>query len=210
MARRWSGAGAAGGPPPQAQKHVNGSRAVGQAVPPAFLVLGDFRRGPLRLAPLALQVSQRPAQRAFRIIPQPIFVAGRVVMEDGAAPPGLVTLETVCNGAPHGEGYTDSKGYFSIELGARNGVIQDASEFSPTRAWKTSGVTGGSATSGSPDGSQSHERKYMGCDLQAKLAGYRSQTVSLSGRRPMDDPNVGTLLLHRNGPAEEGNTISAL
>jgi tetratricopeptide (TPR) repeat protein len=26
----------------------------------------------------------------------------------------------------------------------------------------------------------------------------------------MDDPNVGTILLHRNGPAEEGNTISAL
>ena len=143
-------------------------------------------------------------------IPQPMFVAGRVMLEDGTAPPGLVTLETVCNGAPHGEGHADSKGYFSIELGARNGVIQDASEFTPTRAWKTSGVTSGSATSGSPDGSQSPERKYMGCDLQAKLAGYRSQTVSLSGRRPMDDPNVGTILLHRNGPAEEANTISAV
>jgi tetratricopeptide (TPR) repeat protein len=46
--------------------------------------------------------------------------------------------------------------------------------------------------------------------LQAKLAGYRSQTVPLSGRRPMDDPNVGTILLHRNGPAEEGRTISAV
>ena len=142
-------------------------------------------------------------------IPQPIFVAGRVMLEDGTAPPGLVTLETVCNGSPHGEGYADSKGYFSFELGARNGVIQDASEFTPTRAWKTSSVAGGSAPSGSPDGSQSPERKYMGCDLQAKLAGYRSQTVSLSGRRPMDDPNVGTILLHRNGPAEEGQTISA-
>ena len=143
-------------------------------------------------------------------IPQPIFVAGRVMLEDGTSPPGLVTLETVCNGAPHGEGYADSKGYFSFELGARNGVIQDASEFNPTRGWKTSGVTSGNATSGSPDGSQSTERKYMGCDLQAKLAGYRSQTVSLSGRRPMDDPNVGTILLHRNGPAEEGNTVSAV
>jgi tetratricopeptide (TPR) repeat protein len=26
----------------------------------------------------------------------------------------------------------------------------------------------------------------------------------------MDDPNVGTILLHRNGPAEEGQTISAV
>ena len=50
----------------------------------------------------------------------------------------------------------------------------------------------------------------MGCDLQAKLAGFRSQTVGLTGRRPMDDPNVGTILLHRIGPAEEGKTVSAV
>src|ERR1039457_3986160 len=142
-------------------------------------------------------------------IPQPIFVAGRVTLEDGTAPPGLVTLETVCNAAPHGEGYTDSKGYFSIELGARNGVMQDASEYTSSRNWNTSGMTSGSATSGPLGSSQSSERQYIGCDLQAKLAGYRSQTVPLSGRRPMDDPNVGTILLHRNGPAEEGRTISA-
>ena len=118
--------------------------------------------------------------------------------------------ETVCNGSPHAEGYTDAKGYFAIELGARNGVIQDASEFGSRGNWNTSGMTGTSATSGPPGSSQSSERKYMGCDLQAKLAGYRSQTVPLAGRRPMDDPNVGTILLHRNGPAEEGKTISAV
>src|ERR1039457_2476603 len=122
-------------------------------------------------------------------IPQPIFVAGRVTLEDGTAPPGLVTLETVCNGAPHGEGYTDSKGYFSVELGARNGVIQDASEYTPTRNWNTSSVTSGSVTSGPPGSCPSPDRKNMDYALQAKLAGYPSQTVSLSGRRPMDDPN---------------------
>src|ERR1039457_3397204 len=122
-------------------------------------------------------------------IPQPIFVAGRVVLEDGTAPPGLVTLETVCNGSPHGEGYGDSKGYFSIELGARNGVVQDASEYTPTRNWNTSSVTSGSVTSGPPGSCPSPDRKNMDYALQAKLAGYPSQTVSLSGRRPMDDPN---------------------
>ena len=142
--------------------------------------------------------------------PQPIFVSGRVMMEDGTAPPDPATMETVCNGSPHAEGYTDSKGYFSIELGARNGVMQDASEFGPTRNWNASGTTGNSATPGPLGSSQSPERKYMGCDLQAKLAGYRSQTVPLSGRRPMDNPNLGTILLHRNGPAEEGKTISSV
>ena len=143
-------------------------------------------------------------------VAQPIFLSGRVMLEDGTAPPDPVTMETVCNGSPHREGYTDSKGYFSIELGARNGVIQDASEFGATRNWNASDMTGGSTASGTLGSSQSPERKYMGCDLQAKLAGYRSQMVPLSARRPMDNPNLGTILLHRNGPAEEGKTISAV
>ena len=143
-------------------------------------------------------------------VPQPIFLNGRVMMEDGTAPPGLVTIETVCNRSAHSEGYTDSRGYFAIELGARNGVIQDASETSSRSSWNASGITGTSATTGPPGSPQSSERKYMGCDLQAKLGGYRSQTVPLAGRRPMDDPNVGTILLHRNAPAEEGQTISAV
>jgi len=143
-------------------------------------------------------------------IPQPIFVSGRVMMEDGTAAPSSVIIETVCNGSTHAQGYTDARGYFAIELGARNGVIQDASEFGSRGNWGVSGMTGTSTTPGPPGSSQTAERKYMGCDLQAKLGGYRSQTVPLAGRRPMDDPNVGTILLHRNGPAEEGKTISAV
>jgi Tfp pilus assembly protein PilF len=146
-------------------------------------------------------------------VPQPIYVSGRVMMEDGAPPPEPVTIETVCSGSPHAEGYTDGKGYFAIELGRRNGMIQDASEFNsfPGMGSSANGMSRGTSSStglsGMPDSS---ERKYMGCDLQAKLAGYRSQTVALAGRRPMDDPNIGTILLHRNGPAEEGKTVSMI
>ena len=131
-------------------------------------------------------------------IPQPIFVSGRVMLDDGTPPPQSVTIETVCNGTPHGEGYTDAKGYFSFELGGRNGVIQDASEMTAFNSMGGNSPMGGPTTS--PFGnSQSAERKYMGCDLQAKLTGYRSQTVPLAGRRSMDNPDVGTILLHRNG-----------
>src|SRR5689334_1852241 len=35
-------------------------------------------------------------------IQQPIYVAGRVMLEDGSPPPEIVTIETVCNGSPHG------------------------------------------------------------------------------------------------------------
>jgi tetratricopeptide (TPR) repeat protein len=40
------------------------------------------------------------------------------------------------------------------------------------------------------------------------MAGYQSQTVSLMNRRAMDDPNVGTIFLHRLGPSA-GTTVSA-
>jgi tetratricopeptide (TPR) repeat protein len=32
--------------------------------------------------------------------------------------------------------------------------------------------------------------------------------VPLAGRRSMDDPNIGTILMHRTGPQEEGKTVS--
>jgi tetratricopeptide (TPR) repeat protein len=155
-----------------------------------------------------------PTQPAASI-PQPIFVSGRVVLEDGSAPPEPTVIETVCSGSTHGEGYSDAKGYFSIELGGRNNaMIQDASEFgtyNPNTGGMSSNTPGRlGSTSLNGNSMDSAERKYMGCDLQAKLSGYRSQTVPLAGRRPMDDPNIGTILLHRNGPAEEGKTISVV
>ena len=50
---------------------------------------------------------------------------------------------------------------------------------------------------------------FLPTPLRARLAGYRSQTISLANRRPMDPPDVGTILLHRLG-ASEGSTISAV
>jgi len=49
----------------------------------------------------------------------------------------------------------------------------------------------------------------MGCELRARLVGYRSQVVSLAMRRPLDSPDVGIILLHRLSP-NEGGTVSAI
>jgi tetratricopeptide (TPR) repeat protein len=140
-------------------------------------------------------------------IPQPIFLSGRVMLEDGTAPTEPVVLVTVCNGMNHSEGYTDSKGYFSIELGANRGVIQDASEYSSTPTNMPAGMAGTNRGSGLSGLSANSDHRYMGCDLQAKLSGFRSQSVNLTNRRPMEDPNIGTILLHRLGK-EEGRTVS--
>ncbi|SPF55050.1 TPR repeat-containing protein [Candidatus Sulfopaludibacter sp. SbA4] len=75
----------------------------------------------------------------------------------------------------------------------------------PNRMGSGMGV-GGSGNSSR--GIDSGDMRYMNCDLRAKLAGYRSQTVSLANHRAMDDPNIGTILLHRLAPGA-GNTVSA-
>jgi tetratricopeptide (TPR) repeat protein len=145
---------------------------------------------------------------------QPIFVSGRVMLEDGTAPTESVTIERVCSGAPHAEGYTDTKGYFSIQLGQKNnGVLQDASEdMSGFGSASSAGPGGFGNTGNSQSGgfrSMGSENRYLDCELRARLAGFRSQSVSLANRRPMDPPDVGTILLHRLSPTE-GSTISAV
>jgi tetratricopeptide (TPR) repeat protein len=147
-------------------------------------------------------------------INRPIFINGRVMLEDGTEPTEPVVIERVCNGSAHAEGYTDSKGYFSIELGGGSRtMVPDASEstFGRDGVGGMSGTGGmsGMGGSGGMDGSNALGR-FMNCDLRARLSGFRSQSVSLAMRRPLDDPNIGVILVHRQGAGEEGTTISAV
>jgi len=142
----------------------------------------------------------------------PIFLTGRVAMDDGSALPGPVTIERACNGSTHTEGFTDMKGTFGIQLGNEAGVFQDATD-SPSNSSLTGapgmsrqgGMLGGGGGSGM-GGAQ--DRMLQNCELRAKLPGYRSQSIILAGRRPMDDPDLGTILMHREAPGE-GSTVSA-
>jgi tetratricopeptide (TPR) repeat protein len=138
----------------------------------------------------------------------PVFLSGKVMMEDGTPPPEPVTIERVCNGGqPRPEGYTDSKGRFSIQLGNNMNVLPDASVGNSA---DTSDITGISGSRGGMMPGQRRgfsERDLMGCELRASLPGYRSQVVQLAGRRLLDNPDVGTILLKRLGNVE-GVTMS--
>jgi tetratricopeptide (TPR) repeat protein len=111
----------------------------------------------------------------------PIFLTGRVVLDDGTPPPDPVGIERVCHGAVRAAGYTDSKGLFSIPFGMSPGP-------------NTKRGFG--------------ELDLSVCDLRASLEGYKSDEVSLAGRQEMDNPDVGTLVLHRYTHGE-GNTVSS-
>lgn len=135
-----------------------------------------------------------------------MFMSGKVIMEDGTPPPEAVTIERVCNGIARPEGVTDSKGRFSFELGRNTGMFMDASVSSPDFGPGTmSGSRGGS---GIGPNMGIRERDLLGCELRAALPGFRSDVVNLSGRRFLENPDVGTIVLRRMGNVE-GLTISA-
>lgn len=144
-----------------------------------------------------------------------IFLSGKVMMDDGTAPPEPVRIERICSGgAPRAEAYTDSKGRFSFQMGQNTGITQDASfeEFgSPgqqgaARMPQSNGRVGQDPSVGTQR--TPRQQDLMGCEIRAALAGFRSDNVNLAGRRMLDNPEVGTIVLHRLANVE-GTTISA-
>lgn len=147
--------------------------------------------------------------------PRPIFISGKVMMDDGTPPPETVVIERICSGnSPRPEGYTDSKGHFSFELGRNQSMMADASYGSGADdPFGNAGGAPGRSSSGNRmpgmagGGSQVTERDLMGCELRASLPGYRSDVLQLAGRKTLDNPNVGTIILHRRANVE-GYTTS--
>ncbi len=138
----------------------------------------------------------------------PVFISGRVLLDDGTAPPEPASIERVCTGTTRTEGYTDSQGYFAIQLGNEQGVFQDASE-EDNRSLRSMTTGGSSGASSVSSGSGLAAGRFNNCDIRANLAGYRSQSISLSARRALDSPDIGVIVLHRQG-ADEGTTVSMI
>ncbi|MBI2687838.1 MAG: tetratricopeptide repeat protein [Acidobacteria bacterium] len=143
---------------------------------------------------------------------QPIFLSGKVMMEDGTPPPDSVTIERVCNGVIRPEGYTNSKGHFSIELGRNNAVMADASTSNGIDDGifgRSGGSLGGRNTGlgGLGNTRGISERDLMGCEIRANLGGFRSESINLAGRRALDNSDIGTIILRRIANVE-GYTFS--
>jgi tetratricopeptide (TPR) repeat protein len=146
-----------------------------------------------------------PPQGEPPLSTRPIFLSGRVAMDDGSPAPNSISIQRVCLGNPHTVAYTDSRGRFNFQWGDTSGIVPDASE---------SGATigpGGRIQSTSPSMGRINERMgtpTMGCELRANAAGYRSDRVDISDQRFLDRGDIGTIVLHRLAEVE-GRSISA-
>lgn len=136
---------------------------------------------------------------------QPIFLSGKVMFDDGTPPNIDIRIERVCAGTPRLEAHTDSKGTFSFQVGQNAGLDFDASD-------ATAGSYGGqnsqfgSVPVGMGQNSNSMNSLWN-CDLRAAYPGYSSDVVSLATRKSLDDPDVGTIILHHLANVQ-GTTIS--
>ncbi len=142
---------------------------------------------------------------------RPIFLTGKVKLDDGTEPSERIAIERVCNGRVRREAYTDAHGSFGFQLG-QNLIMQDASVGS-TDLMRGMGVAGSSSGSGSaglmtPGATVGiTPQELMGCELRASLPGYLSESINLAGHQVFDSPDVGILMLHRVGKVE-GTKVS--
>lgn len=134
-----------------------------------------------------------------------IFLSGKVVFSDGSPANPNIRIERVCGGVPRLESHTDSKGRFSFQVGQEQAVDVDASD--PSGGMRTGQpVTASNSTPGGLSTNNSMDPLWN-CELRAAYPGYRSDVVELGTRRTLDDPDLGTIVLHRLANVQ-GSTIS--
>jgi len=128
--------------------------------------------------------------------PMPLFLSGKVRVDDGSELTDPATIESVCSGDRHFEGYTDRKGNFSFEFGKQRGMGNGDV------------TTTSSGMPGQPRTALQQRRELQQCELIAVLPGFTSQTLELATVDMTESMNVGTIVLHRLAKVQ-GFTISA-
>ena len=128
--------------------------------------------------------------------PMPLFLSGKVRVDDGSELTDAATIESLCNGDRHFEGYTDHKGNFSFEFGKQRGMGNDDV------------TTSASNMPGQPRTALQQRRELQQCELLAVLPGFTSQVVELASVDLTESMDVGTIVLHRLEHVQ-GFTISA-
>ena len=125
-----------------------------------------------------------------------VFLSGKVVVDDASVLTESATIQTVCKGQKRIETHTDGHGNFSFQFGGGSPASNE-SQFDAETA-------GGTTLPGRPD-----RRDLQGCELQASLPGFTSDSIQLTGRfSGNENADIGRIVLHRLNNVE-GFTISA-
>jgi TolA-binding protein len=123
---------------------------------------------------------------------RPVYISGRVMLDDGTPVSNGVRVELLFGGQVRRQEYTRSDGSFTFDLSAPNrNALSDASisgadqdVFASPLGRSSSSMSG---TMGRVD--------LTGYEVRANLPGYTSDVVLLQNRSSLDNPDIGTLIL---------------
>ena len=120
-------------------------------------------------------------------------VTGDVRLEDGSTPPDAVQINRVCNGRAIAAAQTDSMGHFSFSVEAGNKATATADAGASTnQAWDLNKALNETSS----QYTNPITTALRGCEVQAVLSGFGTQSVPLSVHDISDDGRVGTIVLH--------------
>lgn len=140
---------------------------------------------------------------------RPIFLSGKVLLDNGQVPPEPVTIQQVCNGQNQPVTYTDMKGRFSYEVGNNSMMgMSDASSSGMGGGFPGQPNNNGPGAFGNAGvGMGDMGVDMTGCELRADMPGFISESISLGRRRSLDNPDVGVIVLRKIG-GYDGSAIS--
>jgi tetratricopeptide (TPR) repeat protein len=163
----------------------------------------DSRSSALAAIMLASLAVAQPAPNERNTEPQPVFFSGEVALMDGSKPSDPVRIQRICKGVAKDETWTDSKGRFSFKVGS---VGSDSSNGDSSQGSRNSDLTrpiGNATYYSNPITTELRD-----CEVQAVLAGYWSERVSIALKNTLDDTRLGTIVLHPMSPSQ-ALTVSA-
>ncbi len=129
--------------------------------------------------------------------PSVLNITGAVIQEDGMPPPPGTRVECVCSARTKRSVPVDSRGFFSLQIGATtrystlspdsNDETTDPTDLPPNRAGRRFGVpTWADSVSSTGE---------TGCELRAVLSAFRSSTVVFQGVKNLGQFDAGTIVI---------------
>ncbi len=161
---------------------------------------GVMRHRTSIVAIVLLAASVASAQPDRIVTERAVFFSGEVAMEDGTKPPEAVLIQSVCKSIAKDEAWTDSKGRFSFKVsaGGPDSTSGDSAQATPDK--DLSRPIGNSTVYSNPITASLRD-----CEVQAVLAGFWSQRVSIALKNTLDSTRIGRLILH---PMTRGEALT--
>jgi Tfp pilus assembly protein PilF len=133
-----------------------------------------------------------------------MYLAGKVVTEDGSPFSETIVVELVCHGSVRRQVHTFKGGHFNFDLSPRPSTAyldasvgsNDANNVNPFAR-----VPGGQYTAGGD------QVDLSGCEVRPNLPGFVSDRIQLGMRRALDRPEIGTIVVKRR-EGVTGSTVS--